>query len=171
MKLADWLYDYCMTPQVLRKRLRVTHRSTVHKWIYGDRVPRPEYILKIEALSGGQVTLADFLDPTPPKCATVVTLANGKTKWVLPWSRTTEEELESIHEPEIDHDEVSPPLRRALATLGHRALELSYGIYRVDGRPTDTAGMVRAANQTLHRNGQEQISFPGVKKIGGGDDS
>lgn len=171
MKLADWLHDYCMTPRSLRRKLGITNRSTPHRWIHGERVPRPGVILAIEELTGGQVTLADFLDPAPPKCATVITLANGKTKWILPWSRTPEEEIESIHEPEIDHDEVSTPVRRALATLGHRALELSYGIYRVDGRPTDTAGLVRAANETLHRNGQDQISFPGVKTIGSGDDN
>lgn len=169
MKLADWMCDYCVNPKQLKRRLGVTNRSTVHRWIYGQRTPSNEYLLKIEDLTGGQVTLSDFLDPTPPKCAIVVELPNGKTKWILPWSRTSEEELESVHEPEDDHDEQSPPVRRALATLGLRAIELSQGIYRVDGRSTDTAGLIRAANQTLSRNGQEQISFPGVKKIGGDD--
>lgn len=171
MKLADWLYDYCVTPQGLMRKLGIKNRSTTHRWIYGERVPRPEYILKIEELTGGQVSLADFLDrESAPKCAIVVELPNGKTKWILPWSRTSEEEVESIHEPDDDHDELSTPVRRALATLGYRALELTSGMYRVDGRMTDTAGMIRAANEVLHRNGQEQVSFPGVKKIGGDDD-
>lgn len=170
MKLADFLCDYCVTPGQLKKRLGISNRSTLHRWLHHQRCPKPEYVLAIEELTGGQVTLSDFLDPTPPKCAIVVELPNGKTKWILPWSRTSEEELETIHEPEDDHDELSTPVRRALATLGHRALELTHGMYRVDGRTTDTAGMVRSANETLHRNGQEQISFPGVKKIGGGDE-
>lgn len=170
MKLADWIFQNLMTPSTLRRRLGITNRSTVHRWLHGERIAKPEYMVRIKDLTNGEVTLRDFLDPTPPECAVVVTLANGKTKWILPWSHTSEEELDSPHNPHSHHDEVSLPVRRALATLGRRAIEQLGGMYRVDGRITDTSGLIKKANQTLHNENREQIAFPGIQKIGGDND-
>ena len=69
MKLADYLYENSMTPGQLRRMLGVKNRSTIHRYLLGERVPNPETMLKIAKLTRHQVGLADFLDPSPPGCA------------------------------------------------------------------------------------------------------
>ncbi len=182
MKLADFMHEHQIDPTHLRRLLGITNRSTVHRWIHGERVPRPDMMQKIIEITKGAVQLMDFLDQAPPKCAYVIVRNDGTVRWDLPWSRTSEEEIDDIHGLDDRDDSgwdgsggsggsvpVSPPIRRALAVLGKRAIGIIDGTYTVDGQRTDLPRLVRAANKELCAQGKSQIAYPGVDLEGGRD--
>jgi hypothetical protein len=164
MKLADYLYQQRLTPTEFRRILGVPNRSTFQRYLHGEHIPRPRTLQKIIDSTDGQVALADFLDPTPPDCALIRHRPDGSTRWVLPWSP---EYLDENGGDDEHDDRFIEPVHRALFALGTRAKELLSGIYEIDGRRTDTRGLVAAANRVLRSHGQPTIRYPGVEN---GDD-
>jgi hypothetical protein len=165
MKLADWSYDNSITPAQLRRMLGVQCRSTVWRWLTNERIPQPPMMRKIEELTGGQVTLKDFLDPRPPACARWVTCADGTRRMRLPWSPDYGDDG-GPPENEEDDDGFSIPVRRALRVLGDRARFTRRGTFLLDGRVTDLRRLVKKANELLKARGLPPIRYPGA-----GDDA
>ncbi|MEM1166912.1 MAG: helix-turn-helix transcriptional regulator [Planctomycetota bacterium] len=166
MKLADWLHARSLTPEQLRRMLGVTSRSTVNRYLGGDRVPRPPILHQIHDLTGGAVTLEDFLDPTPPECAAVVRDVGGRTRWVFPWSRGYAQErafIEMMRSPR-EGDTPSEPLTMAMETLGSRLRRTRRGRFLLDGRPSDARRVVAAANRIRAASGEPPIPYPTVRR-------
>lgn len=181
MKIADFLYENSMTPGQLRTMLGVKNRSTIHRYLLGERVPNPETMLKIVKLTRYQVGLADFLDPSPPKCAKVVEDEHGVPRILLPWSpdypRDDDDPLD-VRSPGSpgprgrpgfpgdprapDDDELSRPVRRAMRLLEGRAVFTRSGTFLLDGRVRDLKDIMRAANAALAARGEPPIPYPGV---------
>lgn len=155
MKLADWLFDNSVSPGAMRSRLGVS-RTAIHRYLTHKRIPQPRMLQRIITLTGGQVQLADFLDPEPPRCVRVEMKKDGSTRWVLPWS-------EDYDTDEPRSERLSPPLTRALAALDGRAWFTPSGTFLLDGRVSDPKRLVMAANAALLAQGKPPIAYPGVQ--------
>lgn len=165
MKLADYLFRHRLTPRHLQKVLGVSSRSTVQRYLTNQRVPEPQHLDRIEQWTQDQVRLRDFLDATPPECAGFYIDKRGKRRMVLPWStrdhrldRAFETMLAEPREGAID----PPPIRQALLVLGDRVVRTK-DLFMIDGQPTDTRGLIRAANDQLYLHFKPPIRYPGVQ--------
>lgn len=177
MKLADFMQKHSITPQQLRTMLGVKSRSTVLRYVNGERLPSPELMLRIEELTGGAVTLADFLDPDPPRCVRVVIDRHGREQTIYPWSvletRPKPRRPANDNRPArrrastTDPHDVwpSPPLQRAIDLLGPRVRHAKRGGFLLDGRIADTKRVMTSANELLKARGEKPIPYPGVEPI------
>lgn len=159
MKLADWLVESRRTPSVLRRSLGI-QRSTMQRYLTGTRIPSPATLQRIIEISDGHVQLVDFLDPAPPECALVVQ-ADGRERWVLPWSPDYLDHKAAIDT--TDDDGISTPLQRAFAVLGRRASLTKRGVFLLDGVIADARRVVMAANAVLRSKNKPLIVYPGVE--------
>ncbi|MEO0438799.1 MAG: helix-turn-helix transcriptional regulator [Pseudomonadota bacterium] len=64
MKLSDYLIAQQLDPAEFARRIGVG-RMSVHRYIRGERFPRPEVLQRIHQATAGQVTPNDFLALTP----------------------------------------------------------------------------------------------------------
>lgn len=167
MKLADWLHARSMAPEQLRRMLGVKQRSTVTRYLNGERLPSPKLIQKIYEISGGEVMLADFLDTSPPKCAEVVIDEHGDPKLVFPWSRGSamDSAYQTMMRQPKEGETLSNPVTRALEVLGDRAKFTKRGVFLLDGKVSDAKRVVAEANRVLQAEGHDPIAYPGVKRI------
>lgn len=171
--------------------LGVRSRSTVLRYISGERVPAPEVMDAIHKLTGGSVTLADFIDPRPPDCLRSVIDRSGEVRDIYPWTvleyahdrtpandNTVDRMPAATHpahrggkrpaetprqEPPRGDDWPSAPLQRALKILGGRAMLARRGGFLLDGRIADSKRVVIAANRRLRELGHPPIPYPGLE--------
>lgn len=61
MKLAQYLTDKKMSPEQFAAEMGSVSASGIRKWLYGERVPRPDQMRKIADLTGGLVEPNDFI--------------------------------------------------------------------------------------------------------------
>lgn len=61
MKLAQYLTDKNIPLEQFAADMGGLSASGVRKWIYGERVPRPDQMRKIAELTGGLVEPNDFI--------------------------------------------------------------------------------------------------------------
>ncbi len=61
MKLAQYLTDKNITPEQFASDMGGLSVSGIRKWMYGERVPRPDQMRKIADLTGGLVEPNDFI--------------------------------------------------------------------------------------------------------------
>lgn len=54
MNLRDWIYKNKMTVSSLARYLGV-HRSYIHKWLRGDKVPSAEIMQTLAKISGNRI--------------------------------------------------------------------------------------------------------------------
>jgi hypothetical protein len=159
MKLADYLYENSMTPSQLRTMLGVKNRSTIHRYLLGERIPNPETLLKIIRLTEFKVGLADFLDSSPPDCARVIENEHGVPRIVLPWSP---DYCKDDDPGSVRGGSLSRPVNRALDLLEGRAKFTPRGVFLLDGRVCDLKDIMRVANAVLESKGEKPIPYPGV---------
>lgn len=167
MKLADWLYDNSVTPSQLRRMLGVKCRSTVWRYLTDERVPNSRTAQRIIEITGGEVQLADFLDPSPPECLVAVTDDDGEERLVLPWSPLAPAGGGNGDDDDDDseHRRLSHPVKRALSVLDGRAWFTPSGVFLLDGKPVDLKRVMQAANDVLRRRGEPPIPYPGVEPL------
>ena len=163
MKLADYIFDNSISPGQLRWMLGcVKHRSTLYRYLTGERIPQPETLQKIIEITDGQVQLRDFLNKEPPECATVVVTGDGKRKVLLPWSQRSHN-AQAANDNENEHARLSAPVKRALQVLSGRAWFTPRGRFLLDGRQVDIKLVMQAANTALLCDGNDPIPYPGVQ--------
>ncbi|MGP1345492.1 MAG: helix-turn-helix domain-containing protein [Phycisphaerales bacterium] len=188
MKLADYLDQNDLTPGDLRRLLGVKSRSTVMRYLSGERRPSPGIMSRIRELTGGAVSPVDFTDPAPPRCARIVMGPDGQPRHVLPWtitpsarpghanddarpcnhaSRATVRWRRCARLPRGHDPDAWPslPLREAMEVLGPRVMPAKRGGFLLDGRLTDTRGVVAAANRWLREHDRPLIPYPGVEPL------
>ncbi|HZW06948.1 MAG TPA: hypothetical protein VFF65_07470 [Phycisphaerales bacterium] len=166
MKLADWMHKNGHTPATMRRLLGVKSRNTVRRWINGARAPEPPMIRRIEELTRGEVTAADFEDEKPAECAELIHLPGGRSMWIYPWELRDDRLdacIRSVRSVPREEDEYSPPVQQALKVLGGRAVPAKGGLFLVDGRQTDLRRVVAMANRMLIQWGRQPIRYPGVR--------
>lgn len=170
MKLADWLHQRSKTPEQLRRMLGVKNRSTIHRYLSGERRPGREVLDRIEEVTEGQVTEADFVDPSPPKCAIVVLNEQGEPRLVFRWSRSAENQrraFDSLRDEPHEWDRLTGVVTRAIRILAGRARFTKRGVFLLDGRPTDARRIVSAANEVLKAQDLPLLRYP---RLDGGDE-
>ena len=162
MKIADWLFENNMTLREFRLILRVS-KSAMSLYTTNRRQPRVDILKQIIEITDGAVQKEDFLDPTPPKCATVHIRPDGSERWVFPWStgKPKQEQLYSSY--------LSNPLLRAIQALNGRAIFRRSGVFLLDGRVSDPKRIVAAANEVLKAQGLPVIRYPVVAPIHDGE--
>lgn len=162
MKLADYLFRHGLIPQDLQKELGLT-RSTVHRYLIGERIPRPTTMVRVTEFTSGQVQLVDFLDERPPECAAVRVLPNGRVRIILPWTNR-DSQLEVAHALMMrESPEDRQPTwheQRALHVLGPHAKRGENWTYTLNGKPTDLRRLIEAANRILVKRGSKPIKYP-----------
>lgn len=67
--------------------LGIKSRTTILRYISGERRPPPAMMKKIAEVTSGAVTEADFDDPSPPLCRRIVLDRTGRPMAVYPWTR------------------------------------------------------------------------------------
>jgi len=167
MKLADWMHAHRVTPEQLRRKLGLASRTTIARYLSGDRTPHPTYLARIAELTGGRVTEADFTDPDPPTCAAIVTDQRGRRRLIYPWNTRAdlaELALKAANDMPPEGEPVPEPIARALAVLGDRASPARRGQYLLDGRRCDARGVIAAANALLAAREEPLIHYPGVRR-------
>lgn len=165
-KLADWMFENGWTPGRMQRELGLKSRSTIGRYNTGRQYPAPDVMRKIYRLTRGEVTFEAFLDHSPPKCAAVITLPNGRRRVVFPWSGRDEDidaALAVVRAEQPDMNTVSPQVTAAIDVLGHRAREIKDGLYFLDGRVVDARRLIAGANRILLQRGEPPIAYPEVK--------
>ena len=66
--------------------LGIKSRTTILRYVSGERRPPAAMIDKIAELTGGAVTQADFDDPSPPLCRRSVLDRMGRPRAIYPWT-------------------------------------------------------------------------------------
>lgn len=66
MKLAQYLTDKNISPEQFAADMGGLSISGIRKWMYGERVPRPDQMRKIAELTGGLVQPNDFILSAEP---------------------------------------------------------------------------------------------------------
>jgi hypothetical protein len=67
MKLLDWMKRQKLTDATLAAALGDGATAlSVKKWKYGETLPRPADIVRLEEITAGGVALRDFVPPRPP---------------------------------------------------------------------------------------------------------
>lgn len=61
MKLNQYLTEKNITPEAFGALIGGVSESGVRKWIYGERVPRPEQMRRIAEVTNGSVEPNDFV--------------------------------------------------------------------------------------------------------------
>lgn len=61
MKLLDWLRRENITDEAFAERVGDCTAHAVKKWKYGERLPPGDKIVRIEDVTGRQVTLRDLI--------------------------------------------------------------------------------------------------------------
>lgn len=163
MKLGDYLIAVDLTPAQFARLVGVGSRTTIHRYISGERLPHERIMRRIEHVTGGMVTIDDFQDPTP-----IVLYAANDNEPDYPWSRSEEREQELAEEAvkkvraePAEGSGPSPALRMAFEVLGGRARE-RHGQFFLDGRPVRLATLIRQANMILIDQQKPMIRYPGV---------
>ena len=187
------MYQTGMTPGQLRVMLEVKSRSTVLRYISGERVPNGTILAKIKKLSGGRVTLRDFYDESPPKCLRILIDRHGEEHEVYPWTNIERrqrfpandnhppdsislgEEQREAAQPTADwprpssSEFVDPwpsrPLAMAVDELGSRVKPSKRRDFLLDGRLVDARRIVAEANRSRQERGLPPIPYPGVERL------
>lgn len=63
MKLAQYLTEKNITPEQFASDMGGLSASGIRKWMYGERVPRPDQMRKIADITNGKVEPNDFIFP------------------------------------------------------------------------------------------------------------
>lgn len=71
MKLAQYLTDKNISPEQFALDMGGLSASGIRKWIYGERVPRPDQMRKIAELTKGSVKPNDFILEKPIKAVSL----------------------------------------------------------------------------------------------------
>lgn len=61
MQLLDWMRRERVDDEEMARRVGGCTAHAVKKWMYGERVPSPGKILRIEEVTAGDVTMRDLL--------------------------------------------------------------------------------------------------------------
>lgn len=162
MKLADYMHANGVTPSTLRKVLGLRSRSSVARYLTGQRIPEPKILQRIIELTRGQVQLADFLNSSPPRCAAIVRLPNGRSVMVFPWTNRDAELDACLTAANDDAPQPPEPVRQAMNVLGPRVRMHGEGLFLLDGRLLDQRRLVQAANRQLDLAGKLPIVYPGA---------
>jgi hypothetical protein len=164
MKLADYLFNSGLAPSDVQGELGIKSRSTMYRYLTGERRPRREMMQRISEFTNGTVRSEDFADSRPPDCAVIIRRADGKLSAVMPWS-TKDGRLEaarrSVREDTASSDcPLSTQLTRALWVLSPRARYLGGDRFVLDHCWVDARRVIEAANRHLVSRGLEPIQYP-----------
>jgi hypothetical protein len=162
MKLADYLFNSGLAPSDVQGELGIKSRSTMYRYLTGERRPRREMMQRITTLTNGKVQEQDFADNQLPDCVVVIRRGDGKLSAVLPWSTMNgrlEQARRTAEEPE---HELSTPVRRALWLLVPRAVHHGGDRFTLDGRESGLRLIMQEANALLKARGLSPIPYPVV---------
>ncbi|MEM1353895.1 MAG: helix-turn-helix transcriptional regulator [Planctomycetota bacterium] len=187
MKLSDYLVTQQLGPAAFARQIGVG-RMSVHRYISGERFPRPDVLERIYEATQGQVTPNDFLT-LPPGIAPSVSgsvessgveqVASSSSSQsddedlvgrpLYPWSRLTADEqqvLDDAYDDMMDEPPegsgLSPVVQEALETLGTRATHCN-DQFKLDGQVTRITSLIEAANDLRRQQDLPVLRYPGVK--------
>jgi len=158
----------------------VKSRTTIHRYLSGERLPSPEVALRIYEATDGQVAFRDFVVTYQRRGnqadSNEKAHAHENHPEEFPWSRLeayaerkTQEALEAMLKEPPEEDRLSPPVAKAIDLLGERvSVNARQTRFKLDGRPAGLKEIMRAANTLLKVSGMMPIAYPGVQLPGDG---
>lgn len=177
MNLDTYLLQHRISPAEFARRIKVG-RMAVHRYLRGERFPRPDVLARIHYVTAGQVTANDFV-------GTVTHWRQANTNNDMdqllpdivvehmryPWSRVSAEErrradeafAQMMTEPR-EGDTWSPAIKQAMQTLADRA-RFRGDQFQLDGRTVRATTLVIEANRLRQAKGLPLLRYPGVPDI------
>ena len=61
MKLSSYMDEHGLDNATMASKIGGCSAGAVHKWRYGERIPRSRFIIRIREITDGQVTANDFV--------------------------------------------------------------------------------------------------------------
>ncbi|MEM7625873.1 MAG: helix-turn-helix transcriptional regulator [Planctomycetota bacterium] len=190
MKLSDYLISQQLGPAEFARRIGVG-RMSIHRYIRGERFPRPEVLQRIYQATAGQVTPNDFLALNPTHApgnvpsnfearAESAGLSQDSAQCLsddeeligrplYPWSRLQADEqqvLDDAYHDMMDQPpegiELSPTVQTALETLGNRAT-CRGDEFTLDGKVTRIVRLIEEANTLRAEQNLPPLRYPGIQ--------
>lgn len=66
MKLSEYMADRGLDDATMTEKIGSCSESALRKWKYGERIPRPRTMARIEEVTAGSVTLSDWTSQPQP---------------------------------------------------------------------------------------------------------
>lgn len=174
MKLIDYLHRNNITIKQFAGIAGIKSRTTIYRYVHGQRRPKAELLLRISKATGGEVAASDFADG----------LDCGELNEEL---RILKREEKALHEnfgvrcitsrqwdktnvadylaASKTNDNLSYPLWYALQVLEGRVVVENESKFFLDNKPVPATAIIKAANQVLLSSGRSQIAYPGVNPL------
>ena len=164
MKLSDYLKENRISVHQFAQTISVASRMTVHRYIKGERIPKPVIMKRITEKTKGAVTFNDF--PTYKKTSIKKIQKFKTTKTILPYKKSFDFSLlydfyQNSIKIESEKLNLSESTILALQELGNRAAYKKKCFY-LDGRLTCIKEIIVLANELRQRRGLCKIFYPGL---------
>lgn len=164
MKLETYLIAQQLSPAEFARQLGVRSRTTIHRYLSGERQPSPQILHRIETVTLGQVTAEDFAANDNDE---------GEERMPPPWAKKTssintlgEQAFLSMVREWDAAQTLSPPVQKAIDVLGARvSVDASQSHFKLDGRPSDLRLIISAANAILTLRQEPLVHYPMVNPI------
>jgi len=176
MELSEYLMRSDLHPALFARMVGVKSRTTVHRYISGERLPAPDIARRIYHATEGQVTHHDMMQTYRRRLCLVKSREqdNQQSQIEYPWSRLeeyaerwTQKALQEMLKEPLEGNVLSPPAAKAVAILGERVvMNKRQTSFKLDWRPAGLREIVRAANVALKNEGKDLIAYPGVQEMG-----
>lgn len=164
MKLETYLIAQQLSPAEFARQLGVGSRTTIHRYLSGERQPSPRILHRIEMVTQGKVTAEDFAANDN---------SDEEERLPPPWAKKNDK-MNTLGEQAFlamirewnDAQNLSPPVQKAIDVLGARVdVDRIQQNFKLDGRPSDLRRIISAANAILALRQEPLIHYPMVNPI------
>jgi len=167
MKLKDYLLEKEIKLSDFAEKIGVKSRSTISRYVYGERIPAEDVMQRIVAITEGQVTRKDFADkPHHRPSVSHPALRRERLEKTM-HEESDQAYLNMLQEPPEGENEpaVITKAVSALLACDKSRLECQGGRFLLNRRPISHQQLIRRANTVLQRQGQPPLRYPGVNPV------
>lgn len=168
MNLCEYLNLYDIRPAEFGRRIGTKSRTTVMRYLTGERIPSKAIQERIYRETNGLVTPADFEESKNGQKVKIPQAANDDLlhEWGMNCKyseRNVNKAFNRMMTDPQEWDNLTPPLSKALETLFPRAVfDRKSKEFYLDGRRTRPVDIVKKANRILKTQRKPTIAYPNV---------
>ena len=179
MKLLTYLHLHNLTIVEFAYRAQIKSRTSVYRYLTGQRKPTASVMMRIIEATQGQVGPEDFteIEGDQEKLRTdIKNLKRSRASMedhfgvrclvAKEWDKAA---VDKYLKSQKSNDNFSYPIWYALQILSERASQLQNDQFMLDGNKCGAAKIVEAANVMLSTQGKTKIAYPGVNTINRGE--
>jgi hypothetical protein len=155
MKLENYLEEHEISTDRFAEMINVSNRMTVHRYLKGQRIPRPAIMNRILSATNGNVGPQDFFTSLKKKKNKLTNnFSMEKVCWDSEYNEVVANKAEQLDLTE--HTII------ALNELGDRAKYKNNKFY-LDERPSSLKSIFEHANELRIRRGIMPLHYPGLR--------